>query len=299
MKLVVPLTIPKTFEISVTPKLSWIVRTIGITAATAASKRSCTPASRATPKSSSPCWASSCLLAVTSGRPARIASIAKLRAGSVPPISSTIRSERSRIAPKSPSPRVSTPEISGRRPVAASTASARDATSSAKAPPTVPRPSKPMRTTFEGSSDIPEDQVLVGLAPHDDAGVAAAAEDHRRARNAVVVARHRVAVRARRRGHQHVADRGGGEHRVADEDVAGLAVHAGNRRQAVGRRGGAVGDQGFVAGAVEHRSHVVGHAAVDGDVGADAGDLLDGADSVGGDAGVADQGGARLDSAGR
>ena len=27
----VPLTIPKTFEISVTPKLSWIVRTIGIT----------------------------------------------------------------------------------------------------------------------------------------------------------------------------------------------------------------------------------------------------------------------------
>ncbi len=69
----VPLTMPKTLAISVTPKLSWIARTIGITPATAASKRSCTPASRATSKSSSPCWASSCLLAVTTGRLARSA----------------------------------------------------------------------------------------------------------------------------------------------------------------------------------------------------------------------------------
>ena len=75
MKLVVPLTMPKTLEISVAPKLSWITRTIGITPATAASKRSWTPASRATAKSSSPCWARSCLLAVTTGRPARSASI--------------------------------------------------------------------------------------------------------------------------------------------------------------------------------------------------------------------------------
>src|SRR5260221_57214 len=172
MKLVVPLTIPNTFEISVTPKPSWIVRTIGITPATAASKRSCTPASRATAKSSSPCLASSCLLAVTTGRPARIASITKSRAGSVPPISSTRRSERSRIAPKSPSERVRAPSISGRRPV---------------------------------------------------------------------------------------------------------------------------GDGGFVARAVEHRAHVVRHAAVDRDVGADARDLLDGADPVGGDAGVGDQRAAGLD----
>ena len=73
MKLVVPLTIPKTLEISVTPKLSWIARMIGTTPATAASKRSCTPASRAAANSSSPCWASSCLLAVTTGCPARSA----------------------------------------------------------------------------------------------------------------------------------------------------------------------------------------------------------------------------------
>src|SRR4029077_2621915 len=277
MKLVVPLTIPKTFEIAVTPKLSWIVRTIGITAATAASKRSCTPASRATPKSSSPCLASSCLLAVTTGRPARIASSTKSRAGSVPPISSTIRSERSRIAPKSPSERLRTPEISGRRPVAASTAAARSASRSAKAAPTVPFPSSPMRMGLGPSLDIAGRQVLVGLAPDHDPRLAVAAEDHRRPRHAVVVAGHRVTVSAGRGRDQDVADDGVGEHRVADEDVAGLAVHAGYRDQGVGRGGGAVGDQRLVARAVEHRPHVVRHAAVDGDVGADAGDLLDGA----------------------
>ena len=58
----VPLTIPNTLSISVTPKLSWIVRTIGIAPATAASKRSWTPASRAAAKSSSPCWASELLV---------------------------------------------------------------------------------------------------------------------------------------------------------------------------------------------------------------------------------------------
>ena len=157
----VPLTIPKTLAISVTPKLSWIVRTIGITAATAASKRSCTPASRATAKSSSPCWASSCLLAVTTGLPARSAASTCSRAGSVPPISSTTRSEPARISSKSPSPRVSAPAISGRRPVAASTASARSASSSAKAAPTVPRPSSPMRTGLEPSEATAQTSLAV------------------------------------------------------------------------------------------------------------------------------------------
>src|SRR6188472_598467 len=285
MKLVVPLTMPKTLAISVTPKLSWITRTIGITPATAASKRSCTPASRAASKSSSPCWASSCLLAVTTGRLARSAASTCSRAGSVPPISSTITSERSRIASKSPSSRVRTPETSGRRPVAASTASARAAIIAAKAPPTVPRPSSPMRT----GSGIAARQVLVGLAAHDDAGLALVAEEDRRARHAVVVARHRVAVGAGCRRDEDVADGWRGEHRLADDDVAGLAVHAGDRRRALGGVGGAIGDQRFVAGAVEHRPHVVGHAAVDRDVGADARDLLDRADPVGGDPGVADQ----------
>ncbi len=40
MKLVVPLTIPKTLVISVAARLSWITRITGTTPATAASKRS-------------------------------------------------------------------------------------------------------------------------------------------------------------------------------------------------------------------------------------------------------------------
>ena len=44
MKLVVPLTIPSTFSIRVAARLSWITRITGTTPATAASKRSWTPA---------------------------------------------------------------------------------------------------------------------------------------------------------------------------------------------------------------------------------------------------------------
>ena len=58
---------------------------------------------------------------------------------------------------------------------------------------------------------------------------------------------------------------------------------------------GAIGDQSLVAGAVEHRPQVVRHAAVDGDVGPNALDLLDGPHRVGGDAGVADERAAGLE----
>ena len=50
---------------------------------------------------------------------------------------------------------------------------------------------------------------------------------------------------------------------------------------------GAVGDGGDVARAVERGADVVAHAAVDGDVGADAGHILDGADGVDRDTGWA------------
>ena len=55
------------------------------------------------------------------------------------------------------------------------------------------------------SFDVPRGQVLVGLATHDQPRVAIPAEDHRRARNAVVVVGHRVAVGAGRRSDEHVA----------------------------------------------------------------------------------------------
>ena len=75
MKLVVPFTIPNTFVISVAARLSWITRITGTTPATAASKRSWTPALRAASNSSSPCCATSCLLAVTTWRPAASARV--------------------------------------------------------------------------------------------------------------------------------------------------------------------------------------------------------------------------------
>ena len=78
------------------------------------------------------------MFAVTNGLPASSARSAYSRAGSMPPISSTIASEESRISSNDPRERVSTPAISGRRPAAAAIASARSASSAANADPTVP-----------------------------------------------------------------------------------------------------------------------------------------------------------------
>src|SRR5947208_13449076 len=105
------------------------------------------------------------------------------------------------MSSKLPRERVSTPEISGRAPVAASIAPARSSSSSWNAAPTVPWPSSP-------TLNVTERQVVVGLAPDHLAGVAPRAEDHRRSRDAVVVVRHRVAVRAGGGDHEHVAGTG-------------------------------------------------------------------------------------------
>ncbi len=83
MKLVVPLTIPWMRSIGVAASDSSSTRTTGTAPATAASKRSRTPCSRAVSNSSSPCWESSCLLAVTTSLPARIAASRYSRAGSI------------------------------------------------------------------------------------------------------------------------------------------------------------------------------------------------------------------------
>ena len=69
--------------------------------------------------------------------------------------------------------------------------------SSAKAEPTVPKPSSPTPKRSD-MLDVPRQQVLVGLAAHDDAR---SPPDHhdRRPRHAVVGVRHREAVGARGR----------------------------------------------------------------------------------------------------
>src|SRR3954469_14033647 len=132
-------------------------------------------------------------------------------------MTSTIRSELARTSSKVPRERVSTPLSSGRRPVMCSTPGARACSSSAKAAPTVPWPSRP-------TLNVAGNQVLEGLAADDEPRVAAGGEDDGRARAAVVVVVHRVAVRAGRRRVHHVADARVVEQDVVDDHVRGLAV---------------------------------------------------------------------------
>src|SRR3954452_21093171 len=192
----------------------------GTTPATAPSKRSYTPCSRAVAHSSSPWTDSSCLLADTTCLPARIARSTYSRAGSRPPISSTIRSDPSRISSNEPRERVSTPDSSGRAPVIASIAPARSASSASNAEPTVPWPSRP-------TLNVAGNQVLQRLAPHRHPRLAAGAEDHGRPRHAVVVVRQRVAVRARGGRHHAVPRARAAQPYAPGDDVARLAVLAG------------------------------------------------------------------------
>ena len=69
MKFVVPLTMPSMRWTPLTIIDSRSTLITGIAAHTLASKRSCTPCASAAPKSSSPCRASSCLLAETTDLP--------------------------------------------------------------------------------------------------------------------------------------------------------------------------------------------------------------------------------------
>src|SRR5215217_8830854 len=124
-------------------------------------------------------------------------------------MTSTTRSASRRTSSKSPRLRVRTPVIRGRRPVMASTCPARCARSWAKADPTVPWPRRPTRNAPAPASaaigDVAGEEVVVGLAAHDDAGVAVLDEDDGRAAGAVVVVGHREPVGAGRRRHDDVA----------------------------------------------------------------------------------------------
>ena len=72
-------------------------------------------------------------------------------------------------------------------------------------------------------------------------------------------------------------------------------MHAGDRGRGVGRLARAVGDHSLVAGVVEHRAGVVGHPAVDRDIGPHSRDLLHRSHPIGGDPCVADQRASGLD----
>ena len=74
--------------------------------------------------------------------------------------------------------------------------------------------------------------------------------------------------------------RSDGKAGVVDDDVAGLAVLAHHSRSERARRSAARGQERLVPAAVENGPRVVGHAAVDGDVGSQALESLDRSDPV-------------------
>src|SRR5690606_10953004 len=252
---------PITRRTSSPARLSRSGRMRGMPPATAASKRRATPESRAAPNSSPPRLASSSLLAVTTGLPARRARRMRCRAGSMPPMVSTTRSMSGSVTTDSAS-WVSTPSanstarsrerlctatrvISSVTPCRAAISVDRSLTSDTRAAPTLPQPSSPMRTGPElmgpnGTGPLPHpstpfptaaglqveaEEVLVGLAADDEAGVAVVDEHDRRAEDLVVVRAHRVAVGAGDRGGEQVADgEVVGDVALAHQHVARLTV---------------------------------------------------------------------------
>ena len=89
MKLVVPLMMPASMSIRLAASPSRSALTMGMPPATAASKATITPCSRAFAKISLPYTASSALLAVTTCLPFAMAASTTSRATVVPPITST------------------------------------------------------------------------------------------------------------------------------------------------------------------------------------------------------------------
>ena len=256
MKFVVPLTIPWMRSTRAPASDSCSTRMTGTTPATAPSKRSWTCArARVSTAPRRGRRAGACSRTRRACRPASRCSTYS-RAGSIPPISSTIRSEPSRISSKSPRERVSTPLISGRRPVMCAIASARSLSSCSNAAPTVPCPSSP--TLYVSAM-----QVLEGLAAHDQPCLAVCAEHDRRPRDAVVVVGHRVHVGAgdrRRRGCRRRAARAASSRGSARRRTRSACRRPCTACPAAPTRSHQIG---LVRRVVEHRAHVVRHPAVD------------------------------------
>src|SRR5205823_5591663 len=150
-------------------------------------------------------------------------------------------------------------------------------------PPTFPNPRMPTPIVFlasvMASFFLASEKVGFALPAHDDARLTIPYEDHRGPGDAVVVRGHRVPVRAGDRHRENLTEREiRGQLRVTEQQVSLFAVLARDRHRRRPRREHASGHEGLVARAVRDRAQVVAHPAVDGNVGANTGDLLDGAD---------------------
>src|SRR3954468_17656300 len=133
------------------------------------------------------------------------------------------------------------------------------------------------------------EQVLDGLAAADQACLAVRDEDRSGAGDRVVVRAHPERVGAGCRHGEQVAAARLGQRDAVDQDVARFAVLAAHGVRPGRFLGGAVREQRLVAGAVELRPGIVGHPAVDRDVGGGLGHPLDDADAVDREPGAADQ----------
>ena len=163
------------------------------------------------------------------------------RAGSIPPISSTIRSEPVQdLVERAAAAGQHARELGAQAGDRARSGRLRGAAARRTRRRPCRGPSSPTRkrAAQSPSLDVPAHEVLVGLAAHDHARLAVAAEDHRRARDAVVVVGHRVAVGAGGGRDDHVARARVGQRRVADDHVAGLAVLAGQWQRSVAAASG-------------------------------------------------------------
>ena len=265
----VPLTMPITRRMRSPASDSRSGRMSGMPPPTDASNRMSTPAPSAVSNSSRPWVAMSSLLAVTTGLPPISASTISVRAGSMPPMTSTTMSTSgspttaaassvkqragsgrsrslARFGHRDPghlerhagpgldhvgvvvdeahqrAPHVTTAEDADPHPLVHQSVDPSPGQSAASS------------VSLPHAGQVARDEVVERLAADHDPGVAVVDEHHRRARHQVVVGRHRVAVGAGRRGHEHVADRDVGRQvRVADEQIALLAVlarHGGDER---------------------------------------------------------------------
>src|SRR4051812_46371193 len=108
---------------------------------------------------------------------------------------------------------------------------------------------------------IVRDEIIERLTLDDDASGAVADEHNGGAREPVVVAGHRLVVRAGGLDGEQIAGMGLRHLGVPDQDV-GLTVLAGDGDDLIARTVGVVGEEALVPGVVKLRARVVRHAAV-------------------------------------
>ena len=162
MKFVVPLTMPRTRATRFAARSSASGPSTGMPPATAASKRSGLSAPRDVRSRSGPWWAIRCLFAVTTARPLASAASTSVRAGSSPPMTSTITST-SGLATRCAGPsvtsasgmpqalarstsRTATPARTSGEPSAGASRGDRSRNARTTSRPTVPAPSTPTRS---------------------------------------------------------------------------------------------------------------------------------------------------------